>query len=107
MPPRYVISCTKGVFHLNDERSVKLPHNVILEDRKNLSITGVNDVDSFDESNIVAYTDMGELSVKGSNLHITKLSIETGELEIKGEIVAVIYTNDNQKQGGFFSKVFR
>lgn len=93
---------------MNDKDMVKLPHNVIMEDRKTVSMTGVNDVDSFDESAITAYTDLGELTVKGINLHINKLSIETGELELSGEIYSLTYTNDsNQKQGGFFSKVFR
>ena len=90
-----------------DDKKIKLPHNVILEDRKNLSVTGVNDVDSFDETTIVAYTDMGEMTIKGNSLHVTKLSVETGELQIEGDVIAVMYTNDSRKQGGFFSKVFR
>lgn len=94
---------------MNDKDMIKLPHNVIMEDRKTVSITGVNDVDSFDENVIIAFTDMGELTVKGTGLHISKLTIETGELSLTGEIQSLIYTNDNStgKQGGFFSRVFR
>ena len=57
---------------------VKIPHNVILEDRHTLSVSGVSDVDSFDEQTIIVFTDMGELTVSGTGLHINKLSIETG-----------------------------
>ncbi len=94
---------------MNDKEKIKLPHNVIMEDRKTVSITGVNDVDSFDENVIIAFTDMGELTVKGIGLHINKLTIETGELSLSGEIQSLVYTNDqaNGKQGGFFSRVFR
>ena len=53
-------------------------HSLILKDRKEISLTGVTDVDSFDENSIVAYTDFGELTIGGSNLHISTLNTETG-----------------------------
>lgn len=46
-----------------EKRTVKMPHNVILEDRKKLSVTGVEDIDSFDEGSITVYTVLGELTV--------------------------------------------
>lgn len=90
-----------------EENKIKMPHNVMLEDRKKLNISGVCDVDSFDEETITVYTQMGELTVRGSDLHINKLSVETGELLIEGSIYAVVYTDDGPKKEGFFSKVFR
>ena len=78
-----------------------------LENRKNMTITGVSDVDSFDEQAVVAYTDLGELTVKGRNLHINKLSVETGELSLEGEIVSMSYTENQASSGGFLSKLFR
>lgn len=94
---------------MNEKDMIKLPHNVIMEDRKTVSITGVNDIGAFDENVIIAFTDMGELTIKGTDLHINKLAIETGELALSGNIQSLMYTNDNSagKQGGFFSKVFR
>lgn len=94
---------------MNEERStVKLPHGLILENRKDLSLSGVLDVDSFDDQAVVAYTDIGELTVRGNDLHIGKLNLETGELSLTGEIVSMTYTN-NQPSGksGLFSKIFR
>lgn len=90
-----------------EENKIKMPHNLVLEDRKKLNVSGVCDVDSFDEETIVVYTQMGELTVRGNDLHINKLSVETGELLIEGLIYAVIYTDDGPKKEGFFSKVFR
>ncbi len=88
---------------------MKLPHTIILEDRKLLSISGVNDIDSFDENTVVLYTDMGELTVHGANLHISKLNVDTGELTMDGEIAAFFYNEEprGKQKGGFFSKVLR
>ena len=68
------------------EENKKLTHNLILKSRKELSITGVVDVDSFDEETVIAYTDIGELTVKGENLHISKINLDTGDLFIDGTL---------------------
>jgi sporulation protein YabP len=82
------------------------PHNVVLEDRKQLSVTGVADVDSFDEHTVTIYTDLGELIVRGDDLHINRLSVEMGELLLEGKITALIY-QEEQPKGKFLSRVFR
>ena len=92
---------------VDEKRTVKLPHSLILENRKALTLTGVSDVDSFDEQAVVAYTDLGELTVRGKNLHISKLSLETGELTLDGEIGSMVYTENQPKSAGFLSKLFR
>lgn len=90
------------------DKAIKLPHNIILEDRKNLSISGVNDIDSFDDKLVIVFTELGELTVKGNNLHINKLNVDTGELTMDGEIVAIFYNEDKPKKGkSVFSKVFQ
>ena len=88
---------------LKTEKKIGLPHNLILEDRKKLVVSGVEDVDSFDEQTVVAYTAVGELMIKGAGLHINKLSLETGELTLDGEISSLTYSEN----GSFFSKLFR
>lgn len=92
---------------VDEKRTVKLPHSLILENRKALTLTGVSDVDSFDEQAVVAYTDLGELTVRGENLHISKLSLETGELTLDGEIGSMVYTENQPRSAGFLSKLFR
>ena len=60
--------------------------------KADLTVSGVNDVDSFDEKSVVAYTDYGQLTIQGERLNIKRLSVETGELTVEGEISALIYT---------------
>ena len=88
---------------MTDERksSTKTPHSLILENRKLLTATGVSNVDSFDEDTIIAYTDLGEIVIKGKGLHISKLNLETGEIN------SVSYSENQSASTGFFSKLFK
>lgn len=90
-----------------EKRMNAMPHNLVLEDRRMLTVSGVSDVDSFDEETVIVFTDLGELTVRGKNLHINRLSVEVGELTVEGNIAALIYSDEAPKSGGFFSKVFR
>ena len=80
--------------------------NIYLENRSSLSVTGVTDVDSFDETAIVLYTDNGALVIRGENLHIARIDLESGELAVEGEVSAVLYDQARVK-GGFFSRLLR
>lgn len=90
-----------------DKKMGKIPHNLILEDRARLSVSGINDVDSYDESTIVAFTNMGTLTITGTDLHIDQLSIETGDLLVQGEILSLSYTNQESKRTSFLSRLFK
>ncbi|HEX3039778.1 MAG TPA: sporulation protein YabP [Caproiciproducens sp.] len=89
-----------------DDKKQKVPHSLILENRRTLTATGVSNVDSFDDQTIVAYTDLGELTIRGSKLQINKLNIETGELNLNGEITSMSYS-ENRPASGFFSRLFK
>lgn len=84
-------------------------HNLIMEGREKLSLTGVMDVNEFNESVIILNTNMGDVTVEGDNLKINKLSTETGEMNIEGTINSIFYSDGegNNKRGSFWSKVFR
>lgn len=90
-----------------DKRVVKMQHNIIMENRKNLTITGVMDIDSFDEQTVVVFTEVGEITVKGDNLHINKIDVDTGDLLMEGEINSISYSDNQPQKGGLFSKLFR
>ena len=93
---------------MTDEKQMpKLPHSVIMEDRRKLSVSGVTDIDSFDEQTIIANTDLGELTIRGWNLHITRLNLEQTELLVDGEISSLTYTDTRPQAKGFFAKVLR
>lgn len=81
-------------------------HNVIVEDRKKMTLTGVKDVVSFDEETVILDTVLGKLTVKGSGLHIINFDTQSGDLSAEGKIYAFVYTTD-EKNGGFLSKLFR
>ncbi len=91
----------------DNKEKIVLPHNILLKDRSQLNISGVTDVDCFDEQSIVVYTDLGELTIAGENLNINKLSLESGELLVEGRVSSLTYRDETPKQGSFFSKVFR
>ena len=92
---------------MQDEIMNAGPHNLILEDRNKLKMTGVTDVDSFDETSVTAYTSAGELTVGGTKLHINKLNMENGELTVEGNIVSLVYVDREMKSTGFFGRMFR
>ena len=93
---------------MTDEKNLqKLPHNIIMEERKKLSVSGVTDIDSFDEQTVIAVTQMGELTIRGWDLHITRLNLEQAELMVDGEISSLTYTDTRPKAQGFLSKVLR
>lgn len=88
------------------ESKSKTSNVVMLDNRSKLTVSGVYDVDSFDERTVVAYTDYGQLTIQGKELNISKLSIESGELAVEGCISALVYT-DNRPEEGFFKRLFR
>ena len=82
-------------------------HHVLIESRKSLTVSGVEDVERFDEVSIVLSTNMGTMVVTGENLHIEKLSLDGGDLKVEGDIDSVSYEEDASQRGGFFSRLFR
>lgn len=90
-----------------EKKSTKLSHNLILKERKALTISGVLDVDSFDESIVVAYTELGELTIRGQNLHINKIDLDSGDLELDGDICSLEYVEDRPIGKSFFSRLFK
>lgn len=81
------------------------PHHVIMEDRAKLSVTGVEDVISFDENEIITRTGQGNLIIRGTGLHIGKLTLDSGEVSIDGLVRELCY-EDPAPMGGFWSKLF-
>ena len=81
------------------------PHHVILEDRTKLSVTGVEDVLSFDEQEIVTRTGQGNLMIRGTELHIGKLMLDTGEVSIEGHIQELSY-EETTPAAGLWSRLF-
>jgi sporulation protein YabP len=103
----------KDVFDMEDKKTVKRldeAHNIIMENRKKISVSGAEEVESFNEETVVIFTNMGLLTIKGADLHINKLNIEAGDVAIEGEIYSFEYADAERKENGsqgFFSKIFK
>ncbi|HIY08243.1 MAG TPA: sporulation protein YabP [Firmicutes bacterium] len=91
---------------MEEKKTARAPHNIILQERRSMTVTGVTDVDSFDEQTVVLNTEIGELLVKGYDLRISKIDVESGELTLDGELYALSYS-DQQPKGGLLSRLFR
>ncbi len=88
-----------------EEARMELNHHLILEDRKKLTVSGVEEVESFDENTIVMDTAQGVLVVRGEELHIEKLSLDGGDLKVEGMIESLIYEESRRGKGGFLSRL--
>jgi sporulation protein YabP len=84
-------------------------HDVTLKGRRQLDITGVKQVESFDNEEFLLETVMGFLSIRGQNLHMKNLNVEQGLVSIEGKIYDFVYLDQNQqdKSKGFFGKLFK
>lgn len=85
-------------------------HNITINDREDIKITGILDVLSFDEELVICQSDIGVLILKGTNLHINKLDLDNGILDIVGYITSINYEENHQlskNHQSFFSKVFK
>lgn len=89
--------------------NTNIVQNLILENRNRLNISGVLDVLSFDDQIIIVETELGMLTVKGDNLRINKLSIDTSEVIVEGEIMSLAYSNKDldKKNESFLGKIFK
>ena len=81
-------------------------HRLELTGRERLTVSGVEDVERFDETGIVMSTGAGMLVVTGENLHIGKLSLDGGELHVDGRIDSISYEEGGVSRGGFFQRLF-
>ena len=81
-------------------------HQVTLEGRERLTVSGVEDVERFDENTIIMSTAAGTLVVAGENLHIGKLSLDGGELHVDGQIDSLSYEDQGAGRGGLLGRLF-
>ena len=91
----------------NGERYGDGSHHVALEDRRRLTVSGVLEVESFDENTIVMDTNQGTLVVRGEDLHIETLSLDGGEMRVEGSIDSLTYESDGGERGGLLRRLFR
>ncbi len=91
---------------MQDDKSFK--HNIVMENREKIAVTGVIDVISFDEDVIVSETEMGVLIIKGENLHVNSLNLEKGEMDIDGSVFSLNYEEKgHSERSSLFGRIFK
>ena len=80
-------------------------HHILLEGREQLTISGVEEVESFDENTIVMSTVKGTLVVRGEDLHIEKLSLDGGDMRVEGSVDSLTYEDDRSGRGGLLARL--
>lgn len=83
------------------------PHKIVISERKSVAVGGVEDVISFDEKQVILDTTGGRLIIKGSGLHVKKLSLEKGEIDFDGTVDSLDYiTQSRRREESLLSKLF-
>ena len=93
-----------------DERQLEKSHKISLNNRIGGNVTGVREVISFDAGEIILDTEQGILIIKGEDLHVTRLTVDKGEVEIDGKIDGIMYTDPEEKKRSrenFLAKLFQ
>ena len=91
-----------------DSVITSLNHSVTINERKNIIITGVKKIESFDEEEFFMETSMGNLTLKGEGLEIIKLDTYQGNVSIKGKANSISYSEGlKEKESGLFNKLFK
>ncbi len=92
------------------KKSTNTFQNIVLENREKMNVTGIVDVLSFDDQIIIIETELGLLTIKGEDLKINKLSIDTSDFIVEGKINSLIYSNADSgmpKSKNILSKIFK
>ena len=88
------------------EDRVQMPHKLTLNERRQLSMSGVSEVVSFDESAVVRRTQLGILTIHGKDLQLKNLSLEGGQVAVDGTVSALIYEEPRQQSGSWLRRLF-
>ena len=89
--------------------TVRQPHSLLLENRRKSTISGVLDVQSFNEQEILLLTEEGKLQIKGEQLHVKQLDLEKGEVDLEGKVDSLTYLSKNtdNRDESLFRRMFR
>lgn len=95
---------------MEERQTASVTHRLSLQGRKKALVTGVKDVLSFDANEVLLETEMGILMLRGDELHVNRLSLEKGEVDIEGRVDSMNYSDTGAmhgKDGSFFGRMFR
>ena len=82
-------------------------HKLTLDERADLNVSGVIEVEAFSDKEIIVVTVMGKLTIKGENLHIEKVDVESGDFISKGKVSSLVYSRASVNKGSFIERIFK
>lgn len=102
----------KSEVNMDDKKQSKiiradLPHNIIMENRSKISISGVENAESYNETEIILHTSKGILVIRGEAMNLSKLNLDSGEITVNGRITVIEYVEPKQSGGSLLSRLFK
>lgn len=96
-------------YYERNEQIVQKEHHVRIDNRKEIEINGVKEIDSFDNEEFLLETTMGYLIIRGENLQLINLNVDEGIVQIKGKLYEFMYVDEHyeEKAKGIFSRLFK
>lgn len=92
-----------------EERIIKTNHNITMHSRESVAMTGVKDVLSFDANEVLLDTEQGILMIRGQELHVSRLTLEKGEVDVDGRVDSLTYSDTGYGKSGdsFLGRLFK
>ncbi|MDD3253633.1 MAG: sporulation protein YabP [Lachnospiraceae bacterium] len=93
-----------------EEKTGIRPHSCLMQNRTSAALTGVREVVSFDDKQVIMDTDMGLLTIRGKELHVSRLTVEKGEVDVEGELDSLTYSSNGvyRRSGkSLFARMFQ
>lgn len=95
---------------MEEQRQRPKPHKVMVDKRAHAMISGVHEVVSFDEKEVILETEQGTLTIKGEDLKVSRLTVEQGEVDIGGRMDSLVYSESRMKRNqgeSFLGRLFK
>ena len=92
---------------MSENKVIFRNQNIVLEDREKMTVTGVDQVESFNDNTIILSTIKGGLLIKGEELNISRLNLDDGSVKINGKISGINYTNKDISSKNIIGKLFK
>lgn len=90
------------------QKNIETEQKLVLDNRKSMTVSGVENVDCFSENEIILITNLGKLTIKGEHLNINRLNVDTGEFSMNGYVTSLVYSKvTGASKAGFLERLFK
>lgn len=90
------------------QKNITTEQRLVLDNRKTMTVSGVENVDCFSEHEIILITNLGKLTIKGEHLNVSKLNVDTGDFSMNGYVTSLVYSKaTGASRAGFLERLFK